>query len=140
MRELLRAQDQLAPRVHAELVVDALEVRGDGLRREVQRRRDLAVGEALRGEPGDAALLRGQRRAVLAAPPPAPAAGRQLGAGDPRQALRARALADRERARASGSRASRGRPLRRRWVPKLISACACSSGWPQAANSSIACA
>ena len=44
----------------AELGVGAVQVRGDGARRQVQPVGDLAVGQAASGEYGDLALLRGE--------------------------------------------------------------------------------
>ena len=68
MRSLLSADLERACRVNqaaelmpsgdAQLGVRAVQVRGDGTRRQVQAVSDLAIGEAVAGEDNDLALLR----------------------------------------------------------------------------------
>ena len=66
---------QFSARRDAEFAVRPAEVHLDGLDRQVQLRRDLAVGEAFGGVLGDPQLGRGERVAILEVGAPEPRAG-----------------------------------------------------------------
>ena len=91
-RRSLRACSSLVATRDAELAVGALEVRLGGRGGDEQRLRDLAIGQPLGGQPGDAQLAGGER--VAAGDRVAP----WLGAGGDQ--LRARLVGDPPRATA----------------------------------------
>src|SRR5438128_11295546 len=84
---------QLRARAHAELREGAIEMRCDGPMREIRLLADLAVGEALRREPSDLKLLRGQERpAFWIAVPRVPTGGAKLLLGSSRPCARAQCV------------------------------------------------
>ena len=111
-----------------ELAVGGAQVHLDRAHRDEQRRADLGVGQALRGERGDAALAgRGGRRPLGARPPWASAgsAGAQSGALDERGRPAAAASSIPSN---SGARPPARSPARRSAAPSSTSARASSSG------------